>query len=125
RSPVGDATFGGLTPDGKFILQIGNPECTSSANTFPRAPNNFPLAQGPTVATLLDTATGGAVTTTGLNPDWYMWMPQFSPDGKHVVFNQAKPGPNGTDRSELAVMDFDVATKTFSNLKVLVTSDLQ
>jgi hypothetical protein len=121
-SPTDNAVFGGLTPDGNYILSMGNPDCTAGADTFPRSPNNFPLVEGPDVARLQDVKTGMTVATNGLNKDWYMWMPQFSPDGKHVVFNHAKPdGKGGTDRRELAMMDYDAATKTFSNLKVLVS----
>jgi hypothetical protein len=120
RTRVGDATFGALTPDGALLLQMGNPQCTAGANSFPRAPNNFFLVQGPTTAALLDTKTGQPVQATGLDANHYMWMPQFSPDGKHVVFNNAKPdGMGGSDRRELAMMDFDQATRTFSNLRVI------
>ena len=53
-----------------------------------------------------------------------MWMPQFSPNGDKVVFNHAKMGADGkTDRRELAMMDFDDATNTFSNLKVIVSNE--
>jgi hypothetical protein len=72
---------------------------------------------------LLDTASGADLHATGLTPDIYMWMPQFSPDGKKIVFNHAKPdGKGGTDRRELATMDFDPATNAFSNLKVIVSA---
>jgi hypothetical protein len=122
RGEVGDATFGALYPDGSLLLQMGNPQCTAGADTFPRAPNNFMLAPGKTAPTLLDTSTGQKVAASGVNPDFYMWMPQFSPDGKRVVFNHAKPdGSGGTDRRELAVMDFDVNTRTFSNLRVIAS----
>lgn len=120
--PAADASFGALTPDGSLLLQMGNPQCTAGADSFPRAPNNFFLVQGPTVATLLDTSTGQPVQAKGLDPNMYMWMPQFSPDGKRVVFNHAKPdGKGGTDRRELAIMDFDQATRTFSNLRVIAS----
>src|ERR1700759_5282957 len=119
-----NANFGALTPDGKKILAMGNPECTAGSDTFPRKPNNFPLVEGADVARLLDTATGMNLQAAGLNKDYYMWMPQFSPDGKKVVFNHAKPDgmSGGTDRRELATMDFDYASNTFSNLKVIVTA---
>lgn len=119
---LADATFGGLTPDGSLLLQMGNPQCTAGADSFPRAPNNFFLLLGPSVATLYDTKTGQPVQSNGLDPNMYMWMPQFSPDGRHVVFNHAKPdGKGGTDRRELAMMDFDQATRTFSNLRVIAS----
>jgi hypothetical protein len=115
------ANFGGLTPDGKRMLIMGNPQCTNGAETFPRAPNNFMMVEGPTVAKVIDASTGTEIPATGLKADNYMWMPQFSPDGTKVVFNHAKPGAGGTDRRELAVMDYDYATNTFSNLKVIAT----
>ena len=118
-----NANFGALTPDGKKILAMGNPQCTAGSDTFPRKPNNFPLVEGSAVARLLDTATGMDLHAPGLSKDLYMWMPQFSPDGKKIVFNHAKPdGKGGTDRRELATMDFDPATNTFSNLKIIVSA---
>lgn len=117
-----ESTFGGLTPDGALMLGMGNPDCTAGADAFPRSPNNFPLLAGPSKASLFDARTGRPVAARGLRDDWYMWMPQFSPKGDKVVFNHAKPGLGGrTDRRELAVMDYDARTRTFSNLKVLVS----
>lgn len=118
-----ESTFGGFTPDGSLMLSMGNPDCTAGADSFPRSPNNFPLLVGPSVAALHDTKSAAPVEAKGLRDDWYMWMPQFSPKGDKVVFNHAKPGPDGsTDRRELAMMDFDAATNTFSNLRVIVSN---
>ncbi|MET0388225.1 MAG: hypothetical protein ABW321_19790 [Polyangiales bacterium] len=117
-----NANFGALTPDGKKILAMGNPECTAGSDSFPRKPNNFPLVEGPAHARLLDTATGADLNAQGLSNDLYMWMPQFSPDGTKVVFNNARPEGTGTERRDLATMDFDPATNTFSNLKVIVSA---
>jgi hypothetical protein len=120
---LNNANFGALTPDGKKILAMGNPQCTAGADSFPRRPNNFPLVEGAAVARLLDTATGMDLQAQGLNKDFYMWMPQFSPDGTKIVFNHAKPdAAMGSDRFELATMDFDAASNTFSNLKVIVSA---
>jgi hypothetical protein len=121
RSAVPNGAYGGLTPDGTRMLAMGSPDCTGGADTFPRAPRNIPFIEGPEIAHVLDTKTGLKLPAAGLNPEHYMWMPQFSPKGDKVVFNHAKPGPGGTDRRELAVMDYDYATNTFSNLKVIVS----
>ena len=118
------ATFGALTPDGAFLLTMGSPDCTAGADTFPRSPNNMPLVEGPAATTLWDVKANATVTAPGLDANHYMWMPQFSPDGNKVVFNNARPGANGrTDRRELATMDYDAATHTFSNLQTLYTDD--
>lgn len=120
---VNNANFGALTPDGTRILAMGNPQCTGGSNTFPRKPNNFPLVEGAAVARVLDPATGMNTNAQGLNKDYYMWMPQFSPDGDKVVFNHAKPdGMGGTDRRELAIMDYDAKTNAFANLRVIVSA---
>jgi hypothetical protein len=115
-----NANFGALTPDGSRILAMGNPECTAGSDTFPRRPNNFPLVEGADVARMIDTATDQVMNAPGLDAANYMWMPQFSPDGDKVVFNHAKAGSNGTDRTELAIMDYNYDTNTFSNLRVIV-----
>lgn len=116
-----DPTFGALTPDGSLLLSMGNPQCTNGALIFPRAPNNFMLGNGPSSAQLIDTKTGAVVAATGLNSNHFMWMAQFSPAGDKVVFNHAKLVNGVTDRRELAIMDFNQATKTFSNLRVIST----
>lgn len=122
RGTVENANFGALTPDGTRMLAMGNPACTAGADSFPRRDVNFPLVEGPDHARMLDVATGEEMPAVGLNADWYMWMPQFSPNGDKVVFNHAKPGAAGTDRRELAIMDYDQATNTFSNLRVIASN---
>ena len=120
---INNANFGALTPDGTRILAMGNPDCTEGSDTFPRKPNNFPLVEGTDVARVLDTTNCTDLAATGLDPNNYMWMAEFSPDGDKVVFNHAKPdGNGGTDRTQLAVMDYDYATNTFSNLRVIANA---
>ena len=117
-----NANFGALTPDGSRILAMGNPDCTAGSDTFPRGSNNFPLVEGADVARVMDTATDQVIPAPGLDAANYMWMPQFSPDGDKVVFNHAKSNGTGTDRTQLAMMDYDYGTNTFSNLKVLANA---
>ncbi len=122
KAKLPESTFGAFTPDGTKMLSMGNPQCTKGADAFPRAPNNFMLIPGPADVQLHDADTGAEIPVKGVDKNWYMWMPQFSPDGTKVVFNHAKPdGNGGTDRRELAIMDFDSATNTFSNLQVIVS----
>jgi hypothetical protein len=121
---IPSATFGGLTPDGQYLLTIGNPDCTAGAETYPRSPNNFADVEGPVEAKLWDVKANEPTNAPGLDSNHYMWMPQFSPNGDKVVFNNARPGANGrTDRRQLATMDYDATTHTFSNLQVLYTDD--
>ncbi len=127
---LADATFGALTPDGKYLLQMGNPQCTSGALAFPRAPNNFMLLTGPTTADLIDTATGKVVDASGLDANNFMWMPQFSPQGDKVVFNHARLVKNQdstttTDRRRLAVVTFDQKTRTFGPVTAKLTTEPQ
>ena len=121
---VDNTNYSALTPDGKFLLSVGTPDCTAG-ETYDVPPNRgLWFVDGRAVARVQDTETGVPVEAHGLNPDFYMWMPQFSPDGRKVVFNHAKPDParpGFVDRRELAVMDYDQATQTFSNLRVIVS----
>ncbi len=72
-------------------------------------------------AHLYNVATGAQIAAPGLdNVISYAAMPAFSPDGKHLAFNNerttAVQAPSQTN--EIDTLDFDVNTKTFSNLKV-------
>jgi hypothetical protein len=41
-----NANFGALTPDGKKILTMGNPQCTAGSDTFPRKSNTSRSSKG-------------------------------------------------------------------------------
>jgi hypothetical protein len=96
-------TYGALTPDGSLTLSAAN------YRTF------FGFGG----SHLYDTKTGAQIPAPGWdgvinNPG----TPAFSPDGKKVAFNHEDTGGGHT----LAVMDFDMAQKKFTNL-VDVASD--
>jgi hypothetical protein len=98
--------FGALYPDGSVYL------ATSAITDVARSS----LAQAPgapTDATLYQTDTGTVVANTGI-PTGAL-MPIFSPDGSLLAFNDyAANAAHG-----LALMSFDIATKTASNYRVL------
>jgi hypothetical protein len=57
---------------------------------------------------------------SGLPAGLKVTLPAFSPDGKHVAFN-FWAGATGADTKSLGAMEFDLAAKTFSNLRVIHT----
>jgi hypothetical protein len=92
-------TYGGLYPDGSFLV--------SATHYRTWAP---PFGKP---SRLWDTHTGMAIAT----PSWDNAVQSggttaFAPDGKYVAFNHEDTGGGHT----LAVMSFDKATMTFSNL---------
>jgi hypothetical protein len=105
-----DGLFGwaGLSPDGAIAF-------TNAADLAAAAPASQLYTFPPTSAT--------PIAVTGIPTNLRAGTPAFSPDGKHVAFDflggtiGAATG-NGT---QLVAMDFDKATMSFSNLKVLAT----
>jgi hypothetical protein len=61
-----------------------------------------------------------AVPSTGLPSGLNAAMPAFSPDGKHVAFNFYTDSSGNADKRSLALLDFDLGTKAFSNLQTVV-----
>jgi hypothetical protein len=99
-------------PDGTMLLTSGEPMKTSIG--LPIAAGDNPGMIGPKPSTMYDTNTGATISFSGLTTEYAM-MPMFSPDGKHVVYNDAPAMDAGIDGHTLTVMDFDMASKTFSN----------
>jgi hypothetical protein len=97
-----------LSPDGALAL-------TNSLNIATPGTNAklFPLL--PTSSTPL--------AVTGLPAGVMAGTPSFSPDAKHVAFNFASGaiGTTSGNGSQLVALDFDGATRTFSNLRTLAT----
>ncbi len=95
--------FGGVYPDGSLMLTAG-----VVAGAWPP---NVPGLSGERPSQLLDLATGQPVASPGM-VGIHALMPSFSPDGKKVAFNHYDQGGGHS----LSVMDFDLATKTFSGI---------
>jgi WD40-like Beta Propeller Repeat len=90
-------TYGGIYPDGSFVM--------SATNYRTWFPGN--------ISRLYDTTTGANIPA----PGWDGTISNggttaFSPDGTKIAFVHEDKDGGAT----LSVMDFDVATKTFSNL---------
>ncbi|APR80198.1 Hypothetical protein A7982_05545 [Minicystis rosea] len=105
-----DSTFGwaGLSPDGKLAL-------TNAADLAAAAPSSRLYTFPPTSTTPL--------AAQGIPSNLQAGTPAFSPDGKHVAFD-FMGGTIGTttgNGTQLVALDFDQATLSFSNLRVLAT----
>ncbi len=119
-APLGRVTnddwgFSAIYPDGSRLLTDGAPG--TSGPIFPAAPGSNPGMEGPLASEMYDPRTGAKIPFTGLLGK-YAKMPMFSPDGRKIVFNNHDAGAGHS----LAVQDFDRATNTFSNAKVIYTS---
>jgi Bacterial Ig-like domain (group 2)/WD40-like Beta Propeller Repeat len=101
----GTWSFGGVYPNGSLVLQSGGGEIPGTSGLVP--------------SRLFDTKTGQPVAAPGFDGvvDVAL-MPSFSPDGKKVAFSNYDAG-NG---HSLSVMNFDVASKTFSGLVDVATT---
>ncbi|MET0385564.1 MAG: hypothetical protein ABW321_06380 [Polyangiales bacterium] len=114
RSDLRRAGFSGVYPDGSVYLTTGRiAEGVGTGSSFNGAPGNITGTFGAEEAKLYDMATGQELPNSGIHP--YAYMPTFSIDGTQVVFN--KMDASATTGHNLAVMDFDRAANTFSNLR--------
>ncbi len=104
-NPAGTGQFAwpALYPNGSILLADGAP--LAGTGSF--------------AAQLFNTQTGASVASTGIPSGLKAGSPVFSPDGTHVAFTFS--GGTGSDGISLAAMDFNVATSTFSNFRVLYT----
>jgi hypothetical protein len=111
----GRYNWGALYPDGTFLLANDGPAQAAWGGS---ATQLFAVADdaGP--------GDGGPIPSHGLPANLEVGSPVFSPDGLHVAFNfygGAAPDGGAADGKSLAMMDFDVTTKTFSNFQTLYT----
>ena len=111
---VNEMGLGAVYPDGSKVLTMGSPGNSSGFLLFPDAIGNVPGMLGPKPSKLLNTRTGAEIPMTGWTVQ-YAQMPSFSPDGSMVAFNWYD---NGQGHS-LAVANFDGATNTVSNVRVV------
>ncbi|HEY1957713.1 MAG TPA: hypothetical protein VGH28_18965 [Polyangiaceae bacterium] len=119
-------TWGGLTPDGSLYFTNSSAAWQSDglegSATTPSGLYSVP--SGTMVVSPAQIA-----SELGLSAQLGASIPEFSPDGKHIVFTffQGGPGTDGKsgDAKSLAVVDFDQATKTFSNLRTIYTPTCQ
>ena len=95
-------TYGGLTPDGSMSMSA-----THYRTWIPGSPSR--LYSTATGANIPASGWDGVITNAGTT--------SFSPDGKHIAFVHEDTGGGHT----LAMMDFNSATNTFSNLVDLAT----
>ena len=101
--------YGALYPDGsKYLAASGQLDAghLSRVSELVR----------PASSVLMDAVTGEVIEHTGIPAG--ATMPNFSPDGRQLVFNDA-----GSQGYRLALMDYDVQNHKATNYRVLVDSD--
>jgi hypothetical protein len=110
--------FAALYPDGSRLLRFGAVPDSKTPGA-PWAPNVRGMGEsGDLPSALFDPKTGASIPAPGLDgQNLHMMMPAFSPDGRMVAFNHYDTGGGHS----IAVMDFDAATNTFSNLRDVAT----
>ncbi len=109
-------------PDGTLLLTSGEPGDSTTTPIFPGVAGNNPAMIGPKAATMYNTSTGSVIPFTGLTTPYAM-MPMFSTDGKSVVYTETPAADAGSGGHTLIVMDFDLASKTFSNPRTIFHDD--
>ena len=107
-----DGTFGwaALSPDGTLAF-------TNAGDLAAGTPASQLYAFPPSVAPAVPLA------VTGIPADLQAGTPSFSQDMKHIAFDflGGTVGSATGDGTQLVALDFDQATSTFSNLRVLAT----
>jgi WD40-like Beta Propeller Repeat len=125
NDPTDDWGLSAVYPDGSLILTNGQPTDSNAgaAGVFPKGVNDIPAMIGPKATAMYDTATGKTISFTGLTTQYAM-MPMFSTDGTEIVYNDYPDGDAAVGGHTLTVMDFDLASKTFSNPRQIFTDPM-
>jgi len=97
----GTFAFPAISPDGMFLFSNAGP---------------MPGVNPPATSGLYDVPTGTLIPSTGLPAGLAAAVPAFSPDGKHIAFNDYS-----LDQRSISSVDFIQATSVFSNYQVLHT----
>jgi hypothetical protein len=131
KTNPGIFTWGATTPDGSMYFSNSGPCSMAGSHCLSNA--SSPLEGGNDAPSALYALSGGTSVVSsaqiqsqlGLTAALGGTLPEFSPDGKHVVFTFFHGGP-GADKSvgdgkSLAVVDFDPTAKKFSNLRTIYT----
>jgi hypothetical protein len=117
-----DWGFSAVYPDGSMLLTSGEAQDSTVTLLFPGVSGNNPGMIGPKPAVMYDTASGATIAYSGLSTQFAM-MPMFSPDGKEIVYTEAPNTDAGVGAHTITVMDFDLASKKFSNARQVYHDD--
>lgn len=113
-----------LYPDGTFLFSGSGP--SSNYNSTPPPGGLDGSDSGALGNKLYSTATasfGAVVASSGIPAALRATLPVFSPDGTKLAFNHYGGTVSGIvgDKRSIGMMDFAIASKTFSNFRRLVT----
>jgi hypothetical protein len=109
-----EAGFAGIYPDGSRLMTNGPPNASASI-FFPTAPGDV-TALVQSTSQMLEVKTGNVLKPAGWNAP-HAQMPMFSPDGKHIVYNDYDQGQGHS----LFMADYDYASNAFSNPRQVFT----
>jgi hypothetical protein len=122
RSDLRRAGFSGIYPDGSVYVTTGRVDPGPLGGpSFGGGATVVTGTFGPEESKLFDTNSGAELTGSGVHP--YAYMPSFSSDGSELAFNKMETG--GASGHTLAVMNFDRASNTFSELRDVFSDSMR